>query len=185
VTASPIIREAAYLGIDPGRRGAVVAISLDGQRVIYARRADGPDGYWSAGPRQTITPADLDAAIAPVIAWTRHAVLEEVGWYVPGGRRLAPSTAGKVGIQHGIWRGLMFGLRVPFSVMGPREWRAEARIMQVPGSPKLGTIMHVRRYLPDLDLTPGRCSMPHDGLADAAGMALAARAITGRLAAAL
>ncbi len=39
---------------------------------------------------------------------------------------------------------------------------------------KQASILHVSRLLPGLDLTPDRFRVPHDGLADAAGMAIAA-----------
>ena len=85
----------------------------------------------------------------------------------------------KTGAQFGIWRGLLACLGWPYVVVTPQAWRKSAGIV-VPrkGDPKAATVRHVGRLLPDVDLVPSpRARKPHDGLADALGMALACRAM--------
>ena len=62
-------------------------------------------------------------------------------------------------------------------VLSPKRWRELAEIV-VPrgGDPKAATIAVVQHRLPGIDLTPGRVQKPHEGLADAAGIAMAGQA---------
>ena len=158
-------------GIDPGRDGAVVL--TDGLTVIHQERA-----------REYLTHAtktDPDPA-AFMALWSRlrnqgrisRAVVEAPAWYAPAGRKMNSGTAGRMGMEHACWRMLLALYGVPYEVLAPKAWRKRAGIV-VPrkGDPKAATVAVVGRRLPTLDLYPGRCRTPHDGLADAAGMCLA------------
>lgn len=162
------------LGIDPGKLGG--AVMLDGLNVVYQRRADGPGGYWRTAARADPDPGDLLDLWADVLMVGRPAlvVVEAPAWNAA--TRMNAGTAGRLGIEHGCWRTLLACHGVPYEVLRPQVWRKRAGIV-VPqkGDPKVATVARVRALLPGLDLTPGRVTTPHDGLADAAGLALAGR----------
>ena len=165
------------IGIDPGKEGAIVV--LEDLDVLYQRRADGPDGYHRHGPGEE---AD---AVAMATELLRAAcdevpglvVVEAPHWHAGKGRRMNAGTAGRLGIEHGAWRGALAGLGWPFLVLEAVRWRPMAGIRFTDRfNVKAPTVDHVEGLLPGLDLRPGRKVTDHDGLADAAGMALAARA---------
>ena len=87
----------------------------------------------------------------------------------------------KTGHQFGIWCGILTTMGATYIILTAQKWRKVTGIV-VPAKsdPKAATIAHVRRVLPSLDLVPtARSRNAHDGLADAAGMALCARALVG------
>ena len=88
---------------------------------------------------------------------------------------MAAGSAGRSGMEHGAWRGLLTAMGWPYFVIRAQEWRKAAGITVPRGSdPKQATIRVVRALLPTLELVPDGCRVPHDGIADAAGLALAA-----------
>lgn len=160
-----------YVGIDPGRTGAVVAVSDDSDAMVYrSRLAAG----WSGDSerldawRQLLDDVGGSAHVAVVWVETQH---------VRQGQR------GQV--RHvreaGMWCGwvLAYGLELREPKAAGREgWRVAAGMTARAG--KADTLEMVQRRLPNLDITPGRLRTPHMGLVDAAGIALAARAQHGR-----
>lgn len=164
------------LGIDPGRSGGIVA--LDGLEVVYARPADGPDGYHRHAPKADPDPAGMLQALLDVreLGRVTLVVIEAPAFGGAGqkGVRMSAGVAGHIGMEAGIWRGLLTAWGWPYAVLRPQDWRKRAGIPAAKGGdPKAATIAHVGRLLPGLDLYPGRKRVAHDGLADAAGMALA------------
>lgn len=70
---------------------------------------------------------------------------------------------------------------IPFEVLRPRKWQEYVEISgrgktkdERRADVKQQVIQLVQRRVPSLDLTPGTKRKPHDGLADACAMALAA-----------
>lgn len=165
------------LGIDPGKKGGVVM--LDGLEVVYQRAADKGDGYRSQGSNQDPDPGDLLRLWADIMATGRPAlaVLETPAWHAGKGIcRMNAGVAGRLGIEHGLWRMLLSAHGIPYEVLSPKEWRKRAGITVPKGSdPKAATIARVGALLPGLDLVLPGCRVAHDGLADAAGLALAGR----------
>ena len=156
-----------YAGIDPGRQGALVALSDDLDHLVFrSRLAKG----WEGDAER------LDA-------W--RSLLEEVG----GSAHLAAVWVeaqhvrqGQRGqVRHvreaGMWCGwvLAYGieLREP-KPSGHEGWRVAAGLTTRSG--KADVLALVQRRLPNLELAPGRLRTPHLGLVDAAGIALGARA---------
>jgi len=165
------------MGIDPGREGGIVV--LDGLDVVGQRRANGPEGYHVHEARTDCHHGTMAGAILALVGDRAPdlVILELPSWHAGKGRRkMAASTAGRHGIEHGAWRGILAGLGWAHLVLSAQQWRPLARI-KGPRSrdTKAATIAHVDALLPGLDLRPGKCTTDHDGLADAAGMALAAR----------
>lgn len=154
-------------------------VALDDLDVVYQRRADGPEGYHRHGAGEE--PDAVGMAVAVLLAAGDEVpglvVVEGAHWHAGKGRRMNAGTAGRLGIEHGAWRGALAGLGWPFLVLKAIQWRPMAGIRSIDRrNVKRPTIDHVLGMLPGLDLRPGRCTTDHDGLADAAGMALAARA---------
>ena len=162
------------IGIDPGKAGGIVAIGSDDD-PIYSHRANGPDGYDGKGPAN---PSAYNDALE--MAWAAFGVrpsmvVLEIQQAMP---KQGVTSTFRTGCGYGIWLGALAARRWPYVVLRAKDWRKRAGIT-VPrgGDPKTATIALVQARLPTLDLTPGRIRKPHDGIADAAGMALAARAL--------
>ena len=115
------------LGIDPGKKGALVALGRDDHGVALA------SSYYA-------------------------------------GRHLVPSL-------------LVEALRRMRAELGGGDVvvvvEAQQSMPRQGVSSTFATGLNYGRRLPDLDLTPGRCRVAQDGIADAAGMALAGRVLVG------
>ena len=151
------------LGIDPGKKGALVALGRDDHRVslassYYAGRHLVPSLLVEALRRMR---ADLGAGDAVVVVEAQQSM-----------PRQGVSSTFATGLNYGRILGAVETMGWPLHVLRAREWGKRA-------DPKAATIAEVSRRLPDLDLTPGRCRVAQDGIADAAGMALAGRVIVG------
>ena len=171
--------------IDPGRKGCILA--SDGDMFAW-RRSDGPEGY-GAPAKQPASPASLWRALEGValdfpgiMGVTPRAalvVIEAPSWYggrARGGKGMKASAAGQLGLEHGIWRALCAAHGWPYRIASAKEWRKAAGIVVPKGTcPKAATLAAVEARLPELELVPKGCSVPHGGLVDAAGMMLAAR----------
>jgi len=161
------------LGIDPGRSGGVVL--TDGATVLYQQRADGPQGYHTHAPKQDPNEGAILDLFETLRAEYRRidvVVLEAPAWHAA--TRMNAGTAGRLGIEHGAWRGVIAALGYPLHILRAAKWRKLAGITVPKGTcPKAATIAEVGRRLPGLDLTPGKVRKAHTGLADAGGMTLA------------
>ena len=158
------------LGIDPGKKGALVALGRDDHRVslassYYAGRHLVPSLLVEALRRS----ADLGAGDAVVVVEAQQSM-----------PRQGVSSTFATGLNYGRILGAVEAIGWPLHVLRAREWRKLAGITIGKGAdPKAATIAEVSRRLPDLDPTPGRCRVAQDGIADAAGMALAGRVVVG------
>lgn len=155
------------IGIDPGKRGALVALGdrLPAVRLLSTCYA-GPD----------LVPSLLVSALYELreaAGGGFAAVAVEQQQSMP---RQGLSSTFRTGANYGRICGVVEALGWPLHVMRPQAWRREAGISVPRGSdPKSATIAAVSARLPDVDLLPGRARKPHDGIADAAGLALALR----------
>jgi crossover junction endodeoxyribonuclease RuvC len=154
------------LGIDPGKDGAAVLIR-DGAHVHAVLASE------------LLCGQSWEAAHAEVTRWLRlvHAtwpldlvVLERVG----GRPGEGATSARTMGVGWGLWLGGASMLGVPVIVPTPQRWQREM-LSDLPGDTKARSVAWCRAHLPELDLTPGRRRVPHDGLADAACLAVYGR----------
>jgi crossover junction endodeoxyribonuclease RuvC len=154
------------LGIDPGKDGAAVLIR--GESHVHAVLAS-----------ELLCGQSWEAAHAEVTRWLRlvHAtwpldlvVLERVG----GRPGEGATSARTMGVGWGLWLGGASMLGVPVIVPTPQRWQREM-LSDLPGDTKARSVAWCRAHLPELDLTPGRRRVPHDGLADAACLAVYGR----------
>lgn len=152
-------RRRVVIGIDPGKSGAVVA--LDDLGVVVASAMAGQWVLKGTGPSYVprtmadfLTLIDADLVVIETQS-TRpgqsHAVVTGYGW--------------------GLWVGIAAALNLAYVEVSPARW-TRAILAGAPGEGKARSIAVARSRVPGIDLTPGRRTKPHDGLADAACLAL-------------
>jgi hypothetical protein len=154
-------------GIDPGMSGAIVGLS-DGGNVIFACAADDRNGgYCRAGQIDAKAIRgfiDFAAQVGPV-----RIVIEQQQCRPMEGR----TSILKIGKNWGTIIGACHGYPVlePIAsvwtraILGSKTWNTQAE-------KKDATIAFVQRRLPSLDLVLQGRRTPHDGLADAACLAM-------------
>lgn len=159
------------IGIDPGDRGAMVALDEDG-RLVGSMTADdrgGRDGYYLDG--------DPDPLI--IAGWIRgytltgvlRVVLETP--FAPG--RIGTANAITIGRRWGITYAAVRASKAPLVTVTPAKWSADlfgGRKGADAKEKKAVAVRLVRERIPDLELVLPGCRTPHDGLADAACLAL-------------
>lgn len=150
-------------GIDPGLDGAVAilegdVLSLHATPVIKADKG---------GKRAFDLPAmkGLFGRVRPDLV-----VVEAVG---PMPKQGVTSTF-NFGMGYGCWIGILCGLGIPYQLVKPQQW--QKAILSGTARDKQAAIEFVTRRFPGVSLlaTP-RSKVPHDGMADAACLALYAR----------
>ncbi len=135
------------VGIDPGMHGGLAAL---GETCV-------------AMPMPTIG-KELD--VYTIAVWLRQqepslVVIEQVS-AMPGN-----GVAGmfRFGMHYGMLHGIVQTLWIPFRLVRPQAWKK--LILAGTDHGKTAAIEHVTRAYPDIELMPGRCRKPHDGIADA------------------
>jgi crossover junction endodeoxyribonuclease RuvC len=153
----------AVIGIDPGKKGAVVLVTdahasgfvlptstagLDGrQLVVELMELRNPLGYRAGG--------DI-------------LVIVERAQSFPG---QGIASAFKYGRDYGRILGILDALGWPYETVPPAQWHRQI-VGGDPAEGKARAAAVVAARLPDLELRPGRCRVPHDGIVDAACLAL-------------
>lgn len=157
------------VGIDPGKDGALVAIHLDGTIRRVELTKDEFTVPIGKGSRR-----EYDAAAMGNCLVELHA-LYGVQLVVIEKQQAMPGQGGtsmfSIGVGYGLWLGSIATLGIPVQVVHPRTW--QKRILKdVPGVGKGRAVLLCKQRLPKLTLTPGRRRKPHDGIADAACLAM-------------
>jgi len=187
------IKPRIYGGIDPGADGAAVLRFGPFSRVIRGVEYHDADGrvvpealrmaLWTAEQSLTIEAVDSLPKDAPLPL----VVLVVEDYVTIPGQGLASQA--KAAHNAGVIRGVVASMgrdwtcHLGLTHSGRGGWRSLAGIRKRSGDKgciKRATIRHVRDELPGIDLRPGRCTTDQDGIADAAGMSLAAEAIDRR-----
>ena len=149
-----------YIGIDPGKKGAIAAIETDGDGDItfvdvlpYSE-----DGYREfLKERATFRRSG-----------SFRCCLEKVGAHPGEGVKSSFSF----GENYGFIRGLLAGFQIPYQTILPQRWKKEFGL----GNDKADSIEVCRRLFPDVSLKPtDRCQKDNDGMAEALLMAEYAR----------
>ena len=167
------------IGIDNGANGAIVALN-GAQRVLAAELMPILDpGVKRNGKRGTKKILDMSLA-HEILRQLREsdrdvfAVLEHAQPFPKEG----VSTSFKSGRSYGALEMALVSMSIPYEIVRPRAWQS-AVLKGVEGdNSKVRAVLKCRRMLPGLDLTPGRRRKAHDGLADAACMALYAHILS-------
>jgi hypothetical protein len=157
-------------GIDVGFDGGIVTVE-NGHRVLQREIPETVVRQRRGKKRRDYLESRLVFQIARAVdLGSRLFILE--GQQVMGqDGRLATFS---LGLGFGLYRGILAQIPdVEFQIWYPREWQKKM-LAGVPGkTSKERSIKSIQMRLPEMDLlrTP-RCRKPHDGLADAANMAI-------------
>lgn len=149
------------LGVDPGKDGA--AVVLDGRLVLAAVRT-----------RDLIGKADWHAGYGALASWLRTAHAQHrIGLAVLELHAGRPGEGGgsarTIGVGWGLWLGLLAALEIPLITPASSRW-TRALLADVGGEGKERALAVARTL--DLELRRGRERNEHDGLADAACLAM-------------
>tara|TARA_Y100001963_G_scaffold157288_1_gene253148 strand:- start:1450 stop:1965 length:516 start_codon:yes stop_codon:yes gene_type:complete len=158
-----------YLGIDPGKDGALVAINEDGKvEANFMTRRDFTTTIGKGSKREYLI-SRMNYAVR-CLGGKRNIKLAAIEKQSARPGQGVTSTF-STGYGYGLWVGVLSANGVPFIEVRPKTWTSKM-LKDVPGEGKNRSVYAVMNRLPDLDLTPGRKTKPHDGLADAACLAL-------------
>lgn len=140
-----------YIGIDPGKDGAIAA--------IVCREAKNPILFSETGYR------DFLSALEPE---NTKCCLERVG-AMPG---QGVTSMFKFGENFGFIQGLLVAYNISYELVTPQKWKKE---FQITGD-KNSSVAVCKRLFPDVNLRKTeRCKKDHDGMAEALLMAEYAR----------
>lgn len=140
-----------YVGIDPGKNGAVAILRKDEWELHVMG-----DAYWFSDLMETLKKE------GPLIVTLERA-------------QSMPGNGGKAmfsyGTHFGELLGIMVALQVPFQTVPPLVWtKALHETTKETMGPKARSLQAVRRLFPSLRLTDpksDRAKVPHDGIVDA------------------
>lgn len=140
----------AYVGIDPGRKGAAALLHPEG---ILVERA----------------PADSASCVRLLKSWQecwkiRLAAVEQM---VPWKGILAAFTLGE---HTGMWLGILAALGIPHLTVRAQAWQRRVVDPKAGSGPKARALATASRLFPEVELGPG-----DDGMADAMLIAFWAR----------
>lgn len=149
----------AWIGVDPGTRGAVAVIDGDGGHDFLD---------W---------PGDPSPVVDKIRSWLltyhiRLAALEQVH-SMP---RQGVSSTFKFGTNYGIWQGILSALSVPYVTVTPRNWQKGLVLPSAGPTPKQRSLAVARSLFPNADLSRQK----DHGRADALLIAWWAKRETGR-----
>ena len=161
------------IGIDPGNKGALVAIGPDDELIVVPGQRPAGLGWTSdsgrlAALQRVLYAKGPDDRIGLVLLEQQQARARQQG-------------QAKINREQGLWEGWMQAFGIPHQLVLPRGrngWRA---ILGKPHfrkgeDPKVWTEQYISKRMPQLDpYFDGKLSVFHDGVTDAAGMAWAAR----------
>lgn len=157
------------VGIDPGKDGAIVAMDEQGIIKSVALTKELFTIPIGKGSRR-----EYDAVAMGNYLTELHA-LQGVRLVCIEKQQAMPSQGGtsmfSLGMGYGLWLGIIGTLTIPCSVVHPKTWQ-KAVLRDVPGTGKGRAIYLCKQRLPKLDLSPGKKRKPHDGIADAACIAM-------------
>lgn len=153
-----------FVGIDPGKKGAAVALAEDGSvfsSLLLPHTGKDFDVREFLGWIEQIC-WDSGEPLATV-----SVIIEALGSRPHA--RMGASSAITMGKNWGRLEGTLAGLKCRYDIVTPQKWQKE--ICPGGGDSKDRSIAACKRLVPALDLKPGRRTKDHDGLADAACIA--------------
>ena len=158
-----------YLGIDPGKDGAIVALDEEGivRKVMLTRENFTiPIGKGSRREYDSNAMGKVLTELHTTVG-IKMAVVEK--------QQARPGQGGtsmfSIGVGYGLWLGILGVLDVPLLIVHPKTWQ-KTILRDAPGVGKGRAVLICKQRIPSLDLTPGKKRKPHDGIADAACIAM-------------
>ena len=167
------------VGIDNGANGAIVALNHNYEVVCEELMPVLAAGVTRKGKKSTKRVLDM-RSVSKILSGLKDldrdifAVLEHAQTFPGEGL----STAFTAGRGYGAMEMALVCSGIAYEIVRPRLWQKTVLAGVEGVDTKVRSILKCQRRLPDLDLTPGKKRKPHDGLADAACMALYAHIIT-------
>ena len=153
-----------FVGIDPGLDGALVALREDGSLHSQASMPTTPGASKGRVVDVRALARHLLALPAPVVV-----AVEAMAGRPPG--KMGGGSALTIGANWGRIVGMLDSLAVShghsiaYEIVQPQRWQRE--VCPGTGDPKGRAVSAALRLCPGLNLTPGKRTKPHDGLADA------------------
>jgi|TARA_R100001443_G_scaffold29830_4_gene43124 crossover junction endodeoxyribonuclease RuvC len=157
------------IGIDPGKDGALVVLNHHGSAVSSYLTSKEFTLRLGKGSKRDYNESRMVDAFRSLGNDNNIllAVLEKQ-WARPG---QGVSSTFSTGLGYGLWKGILSAVGIPFIEVSPKTW-AKSVLKDVSGDGKGRSVYVASKRVPDLDLSPGKRTKPHDGLADAACIAL-------------
>lgn len=144
------------LGIDPGLHGALVYHTPQGHLLGHVMPLIAGDFDFRA------IAEDIDASAPDIV------VIEKVGAR-PGQGVVGMFSFGR---GFGALLGICAALGKRVELVTPQRWQGDILAGMDRSDTKAASIAYCRRAHPTFELTPPGCRKPHDGLADAACLAI-------------
>lgn len=142
------------IGIDPGKKGAIVLYSRDGVGRVEPHKMPVKDGE--------INLYGIDKIINPVLAISEcFAFIEDVH-SMPG---QGVASMFSFGYSTGALHGILSYCNIPIYKVSPQRWKKV--ILQGLGTDKAAAIEYCKREYPEISLIPTGCRVPSDGICDA------------------
>lgn len=159
-----------YIGIDPGKTGAITFLDDDGKVVLCAPSPQIGTSWDRFGMVKLIKDFWLDTEYEII-----HAVLEDIH-----ATHMAGNTGSfTMGQGLGIWQGILPSLEIPHSLITPSEWQKRIWVntnkQYKPSSTgktkvvdtKATSLLTVKNLFPNQNLLAStRSRVPHDGMVD-------------------
>jgi crossover junction endodeoxyribonuclease RuvC len=150
-----------YLGIDPGLKGAMVALDEAGELVFWCC-ADVMVGVWPA----FVTGKKISGPPVRQFLISTAAVMvciEQQSARPMQGRTSLMSIAR----QEAIFEGQCQALQIPYSLVRPQAWRKSVNATAKGENPKDVSLRIAEQLYPEFDFVLKGRRKPHDGLVDA------------------
>jgi crossover junction endodeoxyribonuclease RuvC len=147
------------IGIDNGLTGGIAIIHPDGRAEVHVT----PTIPSAKGPPWFDEPGMVDL-LAGFSGESTQVFLEQVH-FLP---KQSSTSGGKYGMGHGLWRGILAALRLPYEIVTPKKWQAMMLVGDNCKDTKLAAALVARRLFPSVNLRRNdHCRRDHDGMADA------------------
>lgn len=143
-----------FIGIDPGKSGAIAIIREDGtvDTAIFSEEA-----Y---------------KHLLKECGSNSFAVVEQVCGFSPPGVKIGSTSIFNFGANYGWIQGVLFAFGIPYQTVVPRKWKGCFGLNKDKGL----SIQCAKRLFPSVSLyRTDRCTVAHDGIAEALLMAEYAR----------
>lgn len=151
----------SIVGIDPGATGALVWLDAKELKV---------HGIWDC-PQDNVEWGEL----VEYLNWgtpPRLAVVERQQYMPKGGRVQGGKSAFSLGVNYGVWLGVLYAVGVEVITVPPAAWQRYVYGNGAVGDPKTRALRRAKELFPDMPLVPDGCRVERHGRADAALIAL-------------
>jgi crossover junction endodeoxyribonuclease RuvC len=150
----------AWLGIDPGKKGAITLIDEHGGLQFFPWPKDD----------------DLREIRDILIKWKREYIIKgcllEKVHAMPG---QGVTSMFSFGTNFGCWIMALAFADIPYELITPQKWQKAVTYPKDGATPNARALTAVRRLFPKETFILPRCRVPHDGLVDAALMSVVAK----------